>query len=213
MIVAEDVREKLRFVRRSLRGDALKTMGFALRKRTKCVIVYPEVSISAAPTSAVLGDGLLSLGVRWQGLRYLHSELSLAEGSRMVVEGSFRIFTGFHISVTEGAELILGSGYINNKATVDCFASIAIGHGVAISKGVTIRDSDNHSIDGSEKVKAPIVIGDHVWIGLNATILKGVHIADGSVVAAGAVVTRDVPGNTLVGGVPARKIKENVTWA
>jgi len=67
--------------------------------------------------------------------------------------------------------------------------------------------------NGNEKVKALIVIGDHVWIGLNATILKGVRIADGSVVAAGAVVTRDVPGNTLAGGVPASKIKENVTWS
>jgi len=61
----------------------------------------------------------------------------------MVVEGSFRVFTGFHISITEGGELVLGSGYINNKVTVDCLASIAIGHGVAISKGAAIRDSDN----------------------------------------------------------------------
>ena len=75
-----------------------------------------------------------------------------------------------------------------------------------------IRDSDNHTIIGGKEKTAPIKIGNHVWIGARATILKGVKIGDGAVVAAGAVVTRDVPPNTLVGGVPAKIIKENVSW-
>ncbi len=54
---------------------------------------------------------------------------------------------------------------------------------------------------------APIKIGAHVWIGSNATILSGVSIGEWSVVAAGAVVTKDVPPMTVVGGVPARIIK------
>ena len=54
---------------------------------------------------------------------------------------------------------------------------------------------------------APIVLGRNVWIGSNATILQGVTIGDNSVVAAGAVVTKDVPADTIVGGVPARVIK------
>ena len=58
----------------------------------------------------------------------------------------------------------------------------------------------------------PIEIGDHVWIGLRAIILKGVKIGNGSVIAAGAVVTRDVPPYSLVAGVPARVIKENIYW-
>lgn len=66
-------------------------------------------------------------------------------------------------------------------------------------------------IGGKEK-SAPIHIGNHVWIGARATILKGVTIGDGAVVAAGAVVNKDVPPNTLVGGVPARIIKENISW-
>lgn len=54
----------------------------------------------------------------------------------------------------------------------------------------------------------PVVIGNGVWIGANVTILGGVNIGDGAVVAAGAVVTKDVPAKTLVGGVPAKIIKQ-----
>ena len=54
---------------------------------------------------------------------------------------------------------------------------------------------------------APIVLGKKVWVGSNATILQGVTIGDNAVIAAGAVVTKDVPANTIVGGVPARVIK------
>ena len=57
---------------------------------------------------------------------------------------------------------------------------------------------------------APIKIGSHVWIGSNSTVLPGVTIGDWAVVAAGAVVTKDVPAKTVVGGVPARFIK-NIT--
>ena len=114
--------------------------------------------------------------------------------------------------VGNGATLTLGSGYINNNATIDCFDSITIGDDVAIASGVTFRDSDDHMINGNTKICAPIIIDDHVWIGVNATILKGVHIGKGAIVAAGALVTRDVPEKGLVGAVPARVIKENVSW-
>ena len=57
-----------------------------------------------------------------------------------------------------------------------------------------------------------MVIGSHVWIGCNVLILKGVTVGDGAVIAAGSVVTKDVPAASLVGGNPARILKENVTW-
>ena len=184
----------------------------AFRKKSRCVSVFPNVSVFAAPSSTLSGAGKLELGCKWEGLRYFPSEFKLAENSSIVVNDHFYILTGFHLAVNEGATLTLGSGYINNNATIDCFASITIGHGVAISSGVTIRDSDNHSINGNAVVSAPIVIEDHVWVGLNATILKGVRIGSGSVVAAGAVVTSDVAPNTLVGGIPAKVIKQNIVW-
>ncbi|MDL1911672.1 acyltransferase [Chloroflexi bacterium CFX6] len=164
-------------------------------------------------SSSVTGNGFLRLGRKWNGLRYLPSEIKLSNGAQLIVNGEFSLYTGFHVTINENATLVLGTGYINNHVTIDCFNRIFFGNNVAISKGVTFRDSDNHSIDRKTPISAPIVVEDNVWIGLNATILKGVHIGHGSVIAAGAVVTRDVPENSLVGGVPAKVIKKDITWA
>lgn len=69
----------------------------------------------------------------------------------------------------------------------------------------------NHAMDPADRatmIPAPIHIGKRMWIGANATVLPGVTIGDGAVVAAGAVVTKDVPENTVVGGVPARVMRK-----
>lgn len=69
----------------------------------------------------------------------------------------------------------------------------------------------NHDIAPERRANtypAPIVLGKNVWIGSNSTILQGVTIGDNAIVAAGAVVTKDVPANTIVGGVPAKIIKQ-----
>lgn len=190
----------------------VRTARLAFAKKSRGIKVFPDVSVYAAPSSTLAGAGKLELGCKWPGLRYFPSEFKLGEQAKLTVEGHFYLMTGCHLAVNDGAQLTLGSGYINNNATIDCFSSITIGHGIAISSGVTIRDSDNHSINGNTAISAPIVIEDHVWIGLNATILKGVRIGSGAVIAAGAVVTADVPANTLVGGVPAKVIKQDIVW-
>lgn len=69
----------------------------------------------------------------------------------------------------------------------------------------TMFGEDNHNLDAISK--GDIVIDDDVWIGYNATILSGVHISQGAVVAAGSVVTKDIPPYAIVGGVPAKVIK------
>ena len=85
-----------------------------------------------------------------------------------------------------------------------------------LSADILIMNSDCHCIScGDEEcvnLSSGIVIGNHVWIGMRAIILKGVTIGDGAVIAAGAVVTHDVPANTMVGGVPAKIIRENIKW-
>ena len=87
---------------------------------------------------------------------------------------------------------------------------ITIDDGALIGHGVVLATL-NHDMDQEKRQQlhpAPIHIGKRVWIGANATITAGVTIGDNSVVAAGAVVTKDVPANVVVGGVPARIIKE-----
>ncbi|MBR9804322.1 acyltransferase [bacterium] len=79
---------------------------------------------------------------------------------------------------------------------------------------VIIRDSDNHSLEGKTGSTAEAVtIGKRCWIASRSVILKGVSLGDGCVVAAGSIVTRSFPPRTLIGGVPARVIRENVEWS
>lgn len=100
---------------------------------------------------------------------------------------------------------------INRRSEICCKERVSIGSGCAISWDVTISDTDYHYIEGSKNT-APIEIGNNVWIGCKSTILKGVKIGNGTVIAAGSVVTSDVPENCLVAGVPAKVIKKDITW-
>ncbi|SDX12117.1 DapH/DapD/GlmU-related protein [Paenibacillus sp. CF384] len=119
--------------------------------------------------------------------------------------------TGFYLDSNEAVIEIGDHTFINRRSEIRCKKQVKIGSHCAISWDVTIMDTDYHCIEGSVATK-PTIIGDHVWIGNKAVILKGVTIGQGAVVAAGAVVSRDVPAHTLVAGVPAKPIKRNVKW-
>lgn len=121
-------------------------------------------------------------------------------------------------TVTPKAKLIIGN-YVGISGAYICSTnSIKIGDYVNIGVGAKIYDTDFHPINYRERRKnpgfdlnkiqhAPIFIEDDVWIGANAIILKGVTIGKKSIIAAGSVVTRDIPANTIAAGNPARVIK------
>ena len=91
---------------------------------------------------------------------------------------------------------------------------VCIGNHVNLAQGITVTALNHNFEDKTKRIEEqgittkPIIIGDDVWIGANAVILPGVTIGKHCVVAAGAVVTKDVPDNTIVGGVPAKEIKK-----
>ena len=120
----------------------------------------------------------------------------------------FRIFPPFTSDF--GKNITVGRNvFFNSGCRLQDQGGITIGDNVLVGHNVVMATLD-HDLDPAKRVVlhcAPIVIGDDVWIGANATITKGVTIGDGAVVAAGAVVTRDVPPRTIVGGVPAHVIK------
>jgi acetyltransferase-like isoleucine patch superfamily enzyme len=119
---------------------------------------------------------------------------------------------GVRLSVGTAAKLVIDRDtFINDGSCIFAQNSISIGKNCAISFGVTIIDDDYHGFS-LPPYSAPIVIEDNVWIGCNVTILKGVTIGKGSVVAAGAVVTKSCSPNSLIAGVPARVIKQDVHW-
>ena len=110
-----------------------------------------------------------------------------------------------------GCEIRVGQRvFINQNCTLYDFAEVSIGDDVMIGPNVSIL-SAAHPVAPSQRrdylVGKPIVIERSVWIAAGATIIGGVRVGENSVVAAGAVVTKDVPPNTLVGGNPARVIR------
>lgn len=121
------------------------------------------------------------------------------------------ILPGFYCD--NGKNIFVGDEFLANyRVTILDIAPVRMGNNVWIGPG-SLLSTVNHPLsrDGRRKhlgIAKPIVIGDDVWIGGNVTIVAGVHIGNNVIVAAGAVVTKDVPDNTLVGGVPAKKIKD-----
>lgn len=143
----------------------------------------------------------------------IQSNLRMDENSKLAVKNHFSIYYGADIILFKNSRLILGSGFFNSNIKIRCHEKIEIGENVVISHDVTIMDSDAHEgLWKGYKKTEPIKIGNHVWVGTRVTILKGVTVGDNAVIAAGSVVTKDVPANTIVAGVPAKVIKRDINW-
>lgn len=124
------------------------------------------------------------------------------------VDASVTVFPPFYSEF--GRNLTLGAGvFINQGCRFQDTGGITIGEGTLIGHGCTLTTL-NHAMDPARRadmVPAPVVIGRRVWLGASVTVVPGVTIGDGAVVGAGAVVTKDVPADAVVGGVPARLIR------
>lgn len=129
-------------------------------------------------------------------------------------QGPYNLRYGAYIEIVNGGKLIMGQGAANVGLTIMCAKEVTIGNGVRIGRNVSIRDWNGlHVIINSHyRNHAPVHIGDHVWLCSGCTIMPGVTVGEGSVVAANATVTKDVPPHSLVGGSPAKVIKENIEW-
>jgi acetyltransferase-like isoleucine patch superfamily enzyme len=136
------------------------------------------------------------------------------DGNGIIVIGDrVKIWSHIHItqlSVGDKARLTIGDHtFINTGVIISARNKIQIGKNCQIANQVIIMDNDFHGIENRSTPEdpEPVIIEDNVWLATRCTILKGVTIGQGAVVAAGAVVTRDVPPYTLVGGIPAKIIR------
>jgi acetyltransferase-like isoleucine patch superfamily enzyme len=115
-------------------------------------------------------------------------------------------------------ELIIGDDtFIGHGCSFAVSCSVKVGKHCLLAGDVQVSDYDGHPIDAGRRRAGeptppegirPVVIGDDVWIGAGALILKGVQVGDRAVIGARAVVTRDVPPDTVVAGNPARVVKQ-----
>ncbi|HEU4963152.1 MAG TPA: acyltransferase [Bacilli bacterium] len=139
--------------------------------------------------------------------------IQVGPGGHFEVQGDVGFGPGTRILVGPNARFTIGhKSYVTANSKFIVKESVEIGEGCAISWDVQFMDTDFHRVSPDAINTKPIKIGNNVWIGSGAKIMKGVTIGDGAVVAAGAVVTKNVPPHTIVGGSPARVLKENAQW-
>ncbi len=158
---------------------------------------------------------------------------NLSKGRKALIVGNNTILDCTILLDSNTSEIIIGNNNWIGASTIACRTKISIGDNVFISWGGYFSDHDSHSIDFIDRQNdilqqldnykngrplladknwevvnsKPISIGSNSWIGMNCIILKGVTIGEGAIVAAGSVVTKDVPAWSVVAGNPAKVVK------
>lgn len=114
------------------------------------------------------------------------------------------------LAVQAGAQLVIGTDCWINGAMIAATQSVTIGNHCRLAPFVHIMDGDFHDLQDRALPgeSAPVVLEDFVKVGTRAIILKGVRVHKGAAIAPGSIVTKDVPADTLVAGVPAKPIKK-----
>lgn len=130
------------------------------------------------------------------------------KGGRLIAENC-QFFTGVRMEIGEHGLITIGNGtYLNRNTLIIALEEVSIGKDCMISWDVIIMDSDLHGRTVADKPSSkPVRIGNKVWIGCRSILLKGVTIGDDAMIAAGSIVTKDVPPLAIVGGNPARILR------
>ncbi len=145
-------------------------------------------------------------------LRLVRRNGTIRIGRRTTIWPGVKL-TSLGATAGKPARLTIGAySSVGDRTQIHCCEDVAIGDYVLISWDCNILENNFHTTTDGGIKSAPIRIADRVWIGCRVIILAGVTIGEGSVVAAGSVVTRDVPPGTLVAGNPARVIRETGPW-
>jgi maltose O-acetyltransferase len=134
------------------------------------------------------------------------------DATDLEIGDDFKIWCAHRLTLVTGwGRIRIGDRvFINSGVVLVSVLEVTIGNDVAIANEAYIMDTDSHGVEGRPVKNAPVRIGDGSWIGARALILPGVTIGRRCLVAAGAVVSRDVPDDTLVAGNPARVVRELV---
>lgn len=192
--------------------------------RQRCVIyTMPSTVFDIHPTAKILLKSPFIYGNNpVKGLR-MPTCLRMTENATLEIHGgpltrygngAYNLRYGAYIEIINGGKLTIGQGAANVGLTIMCAKEVTIGNGVRIGRNVSIRDWNGPHVIINDHYRnhAPVHIGDHVWLCTGCTIMPGVTVGEGAVVAANSTVTKDVPPHSLVAGSPAKVIKENVEW-
>ena len=185
---------------------------------SRLILINKDVELSLANSSKIV----LEKGARLNFGFFTHifskrrnSKLILEEDASFVLTGKAMIQSGAMIFLGRGKTLKIGRSTFTSNIKILAHDDITIGDNCIFGWECQIFSGDGHPIYQEESIinkDVPVVIEDNVWVGSRALILKGVRVGKGSIVAAGAVVTKDVPPNCIVAGNPAKVVKENISW-
>lgn len=201
-------------------ASVLKSLYYSIKFRGR-IFIGKKSSLKMDKTAKIIIKNNAFLGI---GLYYkfpAHTIIHMGHNAQIIVNGNSQIMKGCFIEIMPGAIFEIGAGSsINEQSRIKVSRRLYVGNDCAISFKVHIIDSDIHKISKTdninkvtnEDVTKEIIIEDHVWIGTNVIILKGVRICKGSVIGAGSVVTKDIPEHVLAAGNPCKVIKENIKW-
>lgn len=177
------------------------------------IIPFKNSKIELHNNSKLICKNVLFMGIKQVQSSNLETRLLVEANGTLQINNTFTMYAGSYIRVIKNAHLEIHGGFINEGVEITCASKITIGEGATIARDVVIRDYDGHTVElPNYQISKPITIGKHVWIGNRAMILKGVTIGDGAIIAAGSIVTKDVPAGVIVAGVPATIVKEDVKW-
>lgn len=186
------------------------------------IFIYRNVKLSRIAGKITINtsirSGLLAIGKRNIGTLDHKNVRSIWEvRGEVILDGKASLGSGCKISVASNAILRFGDNFsISGNSSLVCQKDISFGNDCLLSWDILIMDSDFHKILNMQgktvNAPSPIRIGNHVWIGCRSTILKGVQVADHSVIAAGAVITKTLPDAHSIYGGNNLKLKSDIDW-
>ncbi len=190
--------------------------------RRGIIVIHSLHRVCVAIASRLRNLAYRILGVKIKGNCWLRA-IEIPRGWKNIQLDLCALDRGVTLLVTEGAdsqpEIRIGQGtYINRATTIDAHQSVQVGAGCMIGPHCYITDAD-HGIQPGIAVRqqpmitAAVVIEDGAWLGAHVTVLKGVTIGAGAVVGAGSVVTKSVPANAIVVGIPAKFVRSRHCYA
>jgi acetyltransferase-like isoleucine patch superfamily enzyme len=194
------------FLSKRVKADMLKGNIFAVKSH--CAICLRGTA------KIVVNKGSFTFGEKRNFKTKEETALLIENGGTLQIDGDNFIKTTSDIQIFKNALLRFGPGATNMGLKIVCSEKIWIGDHTRIGRDVWIRDNNggHKIIQVGYKDKAPVIIGNYVWICSGAQIMKGVAIGDGAVISANSVVTSNVPAHSIVAGNPAKVVAENIYW-
>jgi acetyltransferase-like isoleucine patch superfamily enzyme len=186
--------------------------------------IHHKTLLNIKNSKIIVNDGSLKAGIDFgyfDGGKY-DSKIDRCKiflvNSTLEIHGDVSLYPGVLIYAVDAKIIIRNGTKINGGVEIVALQKIDIGEGCLLAEGIIIRDNDGHKFASDGKINEAlqnkeIKIGNHCWIGQRAMILKGVTLAENVIVGAGAVVSGSIPPNVAIAGIPAKIIKENVSWS